>query len=154
MNSSSAMLCRNGSCRVWVFFSDVCYNSTTCFVQKVFDDANVDLAVDGAMAAKFLFGGQVCIAPNRFMVQEGIHDEFVAKFAERMRDIKVGNGIDPRTTMGPLINIAAKNKVSNNGRPGCNFFFHSFVCCFGFSSDPLVRDHPPSSLPTYYEWCI
>lgn len=80
--------------------------------RKVFNDANLDQAVNGAMAAKFRFAGQACIAPNRFMVQEGIHEEFVAKMAERMRDIRVGHGLDPRTTMGPLINLAAKDKVN------------------------------------------
>lgn len=78
---------------------------------KVFDDANLDLAVDGAIAAKFRFGGQVCIAPNRFMVQEGIHPEFVSRMAERMRSLRVGDGLDSRTDMGPLINLAARDKV-------------------------------------------
>lgn len=63
------------------------------------------------MTAKFRFGGQACIAPNRFMVQEGIFPEFVARMAERMRSIRVGDGLDSRTTMGPLINLAARDKV-------------------------------------------
>lgn len=78
---------------------------------QVFDDANLDSAVDGAMAAKFRFGGQACIAPNRFMVQEGIHNAFVASMAERMRSLRVGDGLDSRTSMGPLINRAARDKV-------------------------------------------
>ncbi|CAM9416916.1 unnamed protein product [Ectocarpus sp. 4 AP-2014] len=78
----------------------------------VFDDANLELAVNGAMTAKFRFGGQVCIAPNRFLVQEGIYEAFVAKMAERVRALRVGDGLDSRTNMGPLINLAARDKVA------------------------------------------
>lgn len=78
---------------------------------QVFDDANLERAVDGAIAAKFRFGGQTCIAPNRFMVQEGIYDEFVARMAERIAALRVGDGLDSRTNMGPLINLGARNKV-------------------------------------------
>ncbi|CAN0552564.1 unnamed protein product, partial [Ectocarpus sp. 12 AP-2014] len=78
----------------------------------VFDDANLELAVNGAMTAKFRFGGQVCIAPNRFLVQEGIYEAFVAKMAERIRALRVGDGLDSRTNMGPLINLAARDKVA------------------------------------------
>lgn len=78
---------------------------------QVFDDANLDSAVDGAMGAKFRFGGQVCIAPNRFMVQEGIHDEFVSRLSERIRALRVGDGLDSRTNVGPLINLRARDKV-------------------------------------------
>lgn len=85
----------------------------SCDTCKVFNDANLDLAVDGAIAAKFRFGGQVCIAPNRFMIQEGIHEEFVKRLAERIRDLRVGDGFDSRTNLGPLINLAARNKVDN-----------------------------------------
>eukprot|EP00752_Nemacystus_decipiens_P016504 g14753.t1 len=79
----------------------------------VFDDANLDRAIEGAIAAKFRFGGQVCIAPNRFMVQEGIHDAFVAGMAERIRALRVGDGLDAGTNMGPLINLAARDKVAH-----------------------------------------
>lgn len=79
---------------------------------QVFDDADLDAAVQGAVAAKFRFGGQTCIAPNRFMVQEGIHDEFVEKIARRVRALRVGDGLDSRTNLGPLINRSAKNKVT------------------------------------------
>ncbi|CAM9407446.1 unnamed protein product [Scytosiphon promiscuus] len=78
----------------------------------VFDDADLDRAVNGAMAAKFRFGGQVCIAPNRFMIQEGIYEAFVAKMAERIRGLRVGDGLELSTNMGPLINLAAREKVA------------------------------------------
>jgi len=63
------------------------------------------------MTAKFRFGGQVCIAPNRFMVQEGVYEAFIAKMAERIGALRVGDGLDSRTNMGPLINLAARDKV-------------------------------------------
>lgn len=56
---------------------------------------------------------KVCIAPNRFLVQEGIYDDFVAKMAERIRALRVGDGLDSRTNMGPLINHAARDKVGS-----------------------------------------
>lgn len=75
------------------------------------DDAKLDLAVAGAMSAKFRFGGQVCIAPNRFLVHDKVHDQFVAKMAARMRALHVGDGLDSRTDLGPLINLGARDKV-------------------------------------------
>ncbi|CAM9653494.1 unnamed protein product [Discosporangium mesarthrocarpum] len=78
----------------------------------VFDDAKLDLAVEHALAAKFRFGGQTCISPNRFFVEEGIHDDFCHKMAERIARLKVGNGADQGTAVGPLINAAAKEKVA------------------------------------------
>lgn len=74
----------------------------------------MQLAIDGAMAAKFRFGGQACIAPNRFMVQSGVYDDFVAGMAERIRGLRVGDGLDSRVNIGPLINLAAKDKVSTS----------------------------------------
>lgn len=80
----------------------------------MFDDADLDRAINGAMTAKFRFGGQVCIAPNRFMIQEGIYDAFVAKIGERIRALRVGDGLELSTNMGPLINLAAREKVGEN----------------------------------------
>lgn len=57
----------------------------------------------------------MCIAPNRFLVQEGVHDEFVAKMAERIRGLRVGDGLDPKTNLGPLINPSARDKVGGGG---------------------------------------
>lgn len=64
------------------------------------------------MASKFRFGGQVCIAPNRFLVQERIHDEFVLRMADAIRALVVGDGLESRTNLGPLINSGAKAKVN------------------------------------------
>lgn len=81
-------------------------------LSQVCEDADLDLAVAGAMSAKFRFGGQVCIAPNRFLVHEKVHDEFAAKMAARIRALKVGDGLESRTDLGPLINLRARHKVN------------------------------------------
>ena len=71
----------------------------------VFDSADVDLAVSGAMASKFRNSGQTCVSANRFFVQEGIFDRFVEKFLERIRsEIKMGDGLKEGISHGPLIN--------------------------------------------------
>ncbi|MCP2275276.1 NAD-dependent succinate-semialdehyde dehydrogenase [Nocardia amikacinitolerans] len=71
----------------------------------VFDDADIDAAVQGAMLAKLRNGGEACTAANRFHVQNGVLEEFTAKFAEAMTNsVIMGPGTDPETTLGPLIN--------------------------------------------------
>ncbi|PNI24922.1 ALDH5A1 isoform 3 [Pan troglodytes] len=78
----------------------------------VFDSANVDQAVAGAMASKFRNTGQTCVCSNQFLVQRGIHDAFVKAFAEAMKkNLRVGNGFEEGTTQGPLINEKAVEKV-------------------------------------------
>ena len=78
----------------------------------VFDDADVDLAVQGVMASKFRNAGQTCVCANRILVQAGIHDLFVAKLGAAVRALKVGDGASPEVTVGPLINEAATAKVA------------------------------------------
>ncbi len=77
----------------------------------VFDDAEVEAAVQGAMIAKMRNGGQACTAANRFLVQKGIAPAFVQRFAAAMRAVKVGNGLESGVGLGPLINAAACNSV-------------------------------------------
>ncbi len=77
----------------------------------VFDDADVDAAVDAAMAAKYRNAGQTCICANRFLVQAGIYEQFASKLAEKTAQLKVGRGSDEGVTQGPLINAAGLNKV-------------------------------------------
>jgi succinate-semialdehyde dehydrogenase / glutarate-semialdehyde dehydrogenase len=77
----------------------------------VFDDADLDAAVEGAMASKFRNTGQTCICVNRFYVQSGVHDAFVSKLVSAVRDLRVSNGMEPGATQGPLINAAALRKV-------------------------------------------
>lgn len=80
----------------------------------VFDDADVDAAVAGAIASKFRSSGQTCVCANRIYVQEGIYDEFVTKFVEKVKAFKVGNGFDEGVTHGPLIHDRAVDKVQKH----------------------------------------
>ncbi|WP_120443403.1 NAD-dependent succinate-semialdehyde dehydrogenase [Paracoccus yeei] len=77
----------------------------------VFDDANLDAAVEGAMVSKFRNGGQTCVCANRILVQSGIHDAFVAALAARVDALKVGSGTEPGVQIGPMINPAAIAKI-------------------------------------------
>ncbi len=77
----------------------------------VFDDADVNAAVDGAIAAKYRNTGQTCVCANRFLIQAGIYEEFAAKFAEKASALKVGAGIEAGVAQGPLINAAGLSKV-------------------------------------------
>jgi len=77
----------------------------------VFDDADIDAAVAGAMASKYRNAGQTCVCANRILVQDAIHDEFVRKFCEAVSALKVGPGIEDGVTIGALINQAAITKI-------------------------------------------
>ena len=77
----------------------------------VFDDADLDAAVDGAIAAKYRNTGQTCVCANRILVQSGVYEEFAAKFAARVGALKVGPGSEPGVAQGPLINAAGLAKV-------------------------------------------
>jgi len=77
----------------------------------VFDDADIDAAVDGALASKYRNTGQTCVCANRLLVQDGIHDAFVDKLSHAVSELKIGNGLELGITQGPLINRAALNKV-------------------------------------------
>ena len=78
----------------------------------VFDDCDLDAAVAGAMSSKYRNAGQTCVCANRFLVQSGIHDRFVERLIDRTRELRVGNGANPETTVGPLINLRAVEKVN------------------------------------------
>jgi succinate-semialdehyde dehydrogenase/glutarate-semialdehyde dehydrogenase len=80
----------------------------------VFNDADVDIAVAGVLACKFRCSGQTCVCANRLYIQSGIHDEFVEKLKERMAGFKIGSGLDPSVTHGPLINEAAVKKTKEH----------------------------------------
>ncbi len=77
----------------------------------VFDDADIDAAVEGAMVSKYRNMGQTCVCANRIFVQDKVHDEFVAKFTARVKALKVGNGLEAGIDQGPLIKPAAVDKV-------------------------------------------
>jgi succinate-semialdehyde dehydrogenase/glutarate-semialdehyde dehydrogenase len=80
----------------------------------VFDDADVDAAVDGAMISKFRNSGQTCVCTNRFYVQAGVYAEFTEKLAARVAAMKLGNGLDDANDLGPLIDDKAVAKVSEH----------------------------------------
>jgi succinate-semialdehyde dehydrogenase/glutarate-semialdehyde dehydrogenase len=77
----------------------------------VFDDADLDAAVAGALICKFRNAGQTCVCANRILVQEGVYDEFTEKLMAAAADLKMGNGADDGVTIGPLINEGAANDV-------------------------------------------
>ncbi len=80
----------------------------------VFDDADIDSAVEGAFASKYRNAGQTCVCSNRIYVQEGVYEEFVQKFAAKVRTAKVGNGFEEGVNQGPLIEEAALEKVQRH----------------------------------------
>ncbi|MGL6216298.1 aldehyde dehydrogenase family protein, partial [Billgrantia desiderata] len=80
----------------------------------VFDDADLDAAVEGAVASKYRNSGQTCVCTNRLLVQSGVYDAFVEKLAARVAQLKVGNGLDEGVVQGPLINRAAVDKVQSH----------------------------------------
>ncbi|ENH6340241.1 NAD-dependent succinate-semialdehyde dehydrogenase [Burkholderia vietnamiensis] len=80
----------------------------------VFDDAQLDAAVDGLMAAKFRNGGQTCVSPNRVYVQAGVYDAFAAKLAARVAALKVAPATDPAAQIGPMINARAVDKIARH----------------------------------------
>jgi succinate-semialdehyde dehydrogenase / glutarate-semialdehyde dehydrogenase len=80
----------------------------------VFDDADLDEAIAGAILCKYRNSGQTCITANRILVQEAVHDEFVQRFIAAAAKLPVGSGLDPGTKVGPLIDAAAFDKVNRH----------------------------------------
>jgi succinate-semialdehyde dehydrogenase/glutarate-semialdehyde dehydrogenase len=80
----------------------------------VFNDADLDAAVEGALISKFRNSGQTCVCANRLFVQEGVYDQFAEKLATRVSQLKIGNGMDDGVQQGPLINMAAVEKVEEH----------------------------------------
>ena len=80
----------------------------------VFDDADIDSAVEGAFASKYRNAGQTCVCSNRIYVQEGVYEEFAQKFAAKVRTAKVGNGFEDGVNQGPLIEPSAVDKVERH----------------------------------------
>jgi succinate-semialdehyde dehydrogenase/glutarate-semialdehyde dehydrogenase len=80
----------------------------------VFDDADIDSAVEGAMASKYRNAGQTCVCANRIYVQDAVYDEFVQKFSAKVKTLKVGNGFEDGVAQGPLIEDAAVEKVARH----------------------------------------
>ncbi|MCK6580229.1 MAG: NAD-dependent succinate-semialdehyde dehydrogenase [Anaerolineae bacterium] len=80
----------------------------------IFDDADLEAAIKGAIASKFRNNGQTCVCANRIYVQRGIYDRFAAHFAEEVGKMRVGNGLLPDSVLGPLIDMAARLKVERH----------------------------------------
>jgi len=80
----------------------------------VFDDADLDAAAEGALQSKYRNAGQTCVCANRLLVQEKVYDAFSAKLTERVRSLRVGDGMEPDVTIGPLINAQALAKVEDH----------------------------------------
>ncbi|HWU63024.1 MAG TPA: NAD-dependent succinate-semialdehyde dehydrogenase [Ensifer sp.] len=80
----------------------------------VFDDADLDLAIEGALASKFRNGGQTCVCANRILVQSGVYDAFAAKLKARVDAMKVGPGTEAGVYIGPMINAAAIDKIERH----------------------------------------
>lgn len=80
----------------------------------VFDDADLDLAIEGALACKFRNGGQTCVCANRILVQSGVYDTFAAKLTARVDAMKVGPGTEAGVSIGPMINAAAIDKIERH----------------------------------------
>ena len=80
----------------------------------VFDDADLDAAVEGAIASKFRNMGQTCVCANRFLVQSGVYDEFAARFSQAVSGMTVGDGMRDGVVQGPLIDMAAVEKVEEH----------------------------------------
>jgi succinate-semialdehyde dehydrogenase/glutarate-semialdehyde dehydrogenase len=111
----------------------------------VFDDADIDAAVQGAIACKFRNNGQTCVCANRIYVQDGVYDEFSAKLKAAVEALKVGDGLEAGTDLGPLIEPKAVEKVREHledalskggkvltggeaGPLGGQFFLPTIVC--------------------------
>ena len=80
----------------------------------VFDDADLDAAVEGAMASKYRNTGQTCVCANRFLVQDGVYDEFTARLSQAVSGLRVGNGLEDGVSQGPLIDEAGLKKVEEH----------------------------------------
>ncbi len=80
----------------------------------VFDDADIDAAIEGAMMSKFRNTGQTCVCANRFLVQDGVYEEFAAKLAEAAKGLKIGFGLEDGVNQGPLIDAAGLAKVEEH----------------------------------------
>lgn len=80
----------------------------------VFDDADLDAAVEGALVSKYRNTGQTCVCANRFLVQDGIYDAFAARLAKAVENLRIGNGLQEETDQGPLIDMAAVEKVEEH----------------------------------------
>jgi succinate-semialdehyde dehydrogenase/glutarate-semialdehyde dehydrogenase len=114
----------------------------------VFDDADLDAAVAGAMLSKYRNAGQTCVCANRILVQDGVYDKFADKLAEAVKKLKVGNGAEAGVTTGPLINKAAVAKVQEHiddaVKKGAKIMIGGKPMGGNFFEPTLIRDVTPA----------
>ncbi len=110
----------------------------------VFDDADIDAAVEGAMIAKMRNGGEACTAANRFYAQEGVYEEFTEKFAAAMEAMKVGPGLEPGVELGPMVNEWAIKDIDRLVTDATNK--GSEVLTGGAPLDRVGHYYPPTVL--------
>ncbi|MES9936885.1 MAG: NADP-dependent succinate-semialdehyde dehydrogenase [Sedimenticola sp.] len=106
----------------------------------VFDDADLDDAVEGALASKYRNSGQTCVCTNRFLVQDGIYDAFAERLAEKVKGLQVGDGTEEGVNQGPLINEAAVEKVE-----------HQIEDALAKGANVIVGGHRHSRGGTFFE---
>lgn len=115
----------------------------------VFEDADLDAAVEGVILSKFKNSGQTCISTNRIYVADSIADEFAQKLVQKTADLKVGNGLDPEVDVGPLINKSAlekmeeqvKDALQHNGKVLCGGKRYKTDTKNGYYYEPTVIQH-------------
>jgi succinate-semialdehyde dehydrogenase/glutarate-semialdehyde dehydrogenase len=134
----------------------------------VFEDADIDAAIEGAMIAKMRNMGEACTAANRFYVHESVHDAFANKLADKMKALKMGNGLDDGVALGPLVNAEGRDKVielvedavkkgarilTGGTKPeGPGFFYPATVLTNVSDSAAMVREEifgPVASIQTF-----
>ena len=134
----------------------------------VFEDADIDAAIEGAMVAKMRNMGEACTAANRFYVHEKVHDAFAQKLTQRMAALKMGNGLDDGVALGPLVNAETRDKVKSlvedavgkgakvmtGGKPenGKGFFYPATVLSHVPENANMVREEifgPVAALQTF-----
>ncbi|NUA28479.1 NAD-dependent succinate-semialdehyde dehydrogenase [Cupriavidus basilensis] len=112
----------------------------------VFDDADLDAAVDGLMASKFRNGGQTCVCPNRIYVQDGVHDDFVSRLSKQVAALAVGPATHPDSQIGPMINARAVEKIERHVKDAVRL--GARVMVGGERVRNAVADGPNYYLPT------
>lgn len=118
----------------------------------IFDDADLEEAVAGAMASKYRNAGQTCVCANRFLVQSGVYDRFAEMLTSKVKELRVGPGLEEEVDIGPLVNEAAIEKVARHvadavQQGGAVLAGGKAVSGKGYFYEPtLIRDVPPSAL--------
>ncbi len=132
-------------------FKRVCLEMGGKNVIIVMDDANLDLAIDGAVWGGFGTTGQRCTASSRIVIHKNVYGEFVRRFVDRVRNLKVGNGLDPEVQVGPLINEAQLNRVEGYVEIGIRE--GARLLCGGRRMTGGVYDHGWFFAPTIFGDC-